>query len=177
MERIKESRKNREMHYPVVWRFHFVGDEESFDNLTWPEAKRVCKHAEDGELIATGGGMQIYLEFNTSHVVLDLKLPDNVWLRPYFPHRPGVDQDLAPFFRAYCGTWIHDRDEYLARGMEREEGFRLFVAVLVGPSLPSRVPERYCHQPLLPELVDYAPVLADYHAVQWLTVPTRTGRG
>ena len=93
-------------------------------------------------------------------------LRDEVILRPYLPDRPAAAQDLTPFFCGGCGIQLGPKDEYLACFFDRETGFRLFEAVLCGPSLPVTLPESLDDQPMVPGFEPVAP-----SSIVWRPLP------
>lgn len=137
---------------PERWRFLFDGPEESHADLTWPEAVRVVRASSRGELFAQTDHACVSLEFNPTQAAVVYMGRDRITQRPYILCRPAESQDLRPSFCGGCGLLIGDRDEYLSRFLGREDGIRLFEAVLVGPGLPSSLPVPAENQPVLPGL-------------------------
>ncbi len=106
--------------------------------------------SERGELAAQSEGEEVSFEFNSTHAAIFYVGRDNITLRPYFLSRPAESQDLGPFSCGECGVQLGDQDEYLSRFVSRENGFRLFEAVLAGRGLPDELPDSRDGQPMLP---------------------------
>lgn len=135
---------------PESWRFHFAGDTVTLRDLDWPGAVRAFRDFARGDLYAEAGDEQVSLEFNAEHAAVLYMRAGEAVLRPYFPHRSAESQDLSPFFCDCCGVQIGDPDEYLSRFLGRQDGFRLFEALLHGPGLPDRLPLPRGGHPRLP---------------------------
>ena len=133
---------------PDRWRFRFDSEAASLRDLPWAEAMRVFGGSASGDFTAETEGECVSLEFNDVYAAVLYMGRDGVVLRPYFLHRPAADQDLQPFFCGGCGIRVGDRDEYLARFVSREDGFRLFVAVLANAALPTELPDPHWYQSL-----------------------------
>lgn len=117
-------------------RFSFNDDEASFFDLSWPDAARVRRDAEAGDLAGKADGESMSPEFDRDHNALLVIGRDGVILRPRLPSRPAADQDMGPFFWCGCGIQVGDQAECLSRFVSRAVGSRLFAAVLLGPGLP-----------------------------------------
>jgi hypothetical protein len=151
---------------PERWQFRFDDDEVSLRDLSWPQAERVFFGATSGDLAGEADGECVSLEFNAIHAAVLYMGRDWVTLRPYFPHRPSAAQDLGPFF-CEVGLRRGPQDEYLRCFVGREDGFRLFKAVLIGPSLPSELPDPYPGQPFFPGFEEVAAELACGRRLEW----------
>jgi hypothetical protein len=135
---------------PERWRFNFDNEDVSLRDLTYPDAVKVFRGAEAGELSGQAAGECVSLEFNRDHAAVLVIDQDGVISRPYFPSRSAEAQDLRPFFCGGCDIRVGDRAEYLSRFLSREDGFRLFVAVLSGLGLPSELPDTQTGQKAFP---------------------------
>jgi hypothetical protein len=159
---------------PKRWRFSFDDDEVSLRDLSWPQAVHVVRVAEAGDLAGQSDDVCVSLEFNTASAAVTYMGRDGVILRPYFPRRPAIAQDLRPFFCGSCGVRLGNHEEYLMRFLlNRDDGLRLFVALLVGPSLPAALPEPYPSQPMLPGFEQVAAQLAAERILEWRPIPSR----
>jgi hypothetical protein len=152
---------------PYQWRFRYEDEEISLRDLSWSDVARVLQDAEAGNVSGQADGVCVSLEFDRDHAAVLYMGRDGVILRPYFPHLPPAVQDLGPFFCDGCGVRLGAHGEYLARFMSRADGFRLFAAVLAGPSLPSRLPDPHAGQPALPGLEGVIETLAAGRVLEW----------
>jgi hypothetical protein len=157
---------------PERWRFRFDDEDVSLDALSWPQAVRVFHDAAVGELSGQADDECVSLEFDATHAAVLYMGRGGVILRPYFPNRPAATQDLGPFFCGACGIRLGPKNEYLARFVGREDGFRLFRAVLIGPCLPSQLPDPHPGQPFLPGF-EAAAELAAERVLEWRPLPSR----
>jgi hypothetical protein len=154
------------------WRFSFHDEEVSLRDLSWPQAIQVYHDADAGHLAGQLDGRCISLEFRANHAAVFYMGPDGVVLRPYFPRRSAVAQDVEPFFCGSCGVLLGDREEFLARFlMSRADGFRLFVAALASPVPPSELPDPCAGQPILPGLTEAVAELAAGRILEWRPLP------
>lgn len=155
---------------PGRWRFHFVGDldgyEGSLSDLSWPEVVLVLRAAEWGDLDAQSDDEWVTLAFNATHAAVLYTGRDRITLRPYLASRPVGCQDVSPFFED-GGIIRGHRDQYLARSFGREDGFRLFAAVLAAPTLPADLPDPHAGQPALTSLDDVVAARAVSRSIEW----------
>ncbi|OJW07114.1 MAG: hypothetical protein BGO49_28095 [Planctomycetales bacterium 71-10] len=135
---------------PACWRFHFDGDTATLRDLDWPEVVRAFRDFARGDLSAEAGDEHVSFQFNAEHAAVLYMRSGAAVLRPYFPDRSAESQDLSPFFCDCCGVQLGDPDEYLSRFLDRQDGFRLFEALLHGPGLPDRLPIPHDGHPRLP---------------------------
>ena len=157
------------MEHPVPhrWRFSLDTEDVSLRDLSWPEALQVARTSTTGDLAAQFDGECVQLEFNTTHAAVLYMGRDDAILRPYFPNRSPESQDLARFFCGGCGIRLGSREEYLSCFFDREAGFRLFAAVVRGPSLPKELPESLPGQLMFPGFEGTAPELV----LEWRPLP------
>jgi hypothetical protein len=144
---------------PDQWRFSIDTPQGSHRDLAWREAISAAQELAVGSLCADRQGESMNLEFNATHAALLYARRLEPTLRPYFPNRAPELQDVRPFFCGSCSVFLGSKDEYLSRFLDRESGFRLFVAALHGPPLPTMLPETEGWQPLLPGFDGVAPEL------------------
>jgi len=157
---------------PDRWRFRFDSEAASLRDLPWAEAMRVFSDSASGDLTAETEGECVSLEFNDAHAAVLYMGRDGVVLRPYFLDRPAADQALEPFFCGGCGIRVGDRDEYLARFVSREDGFRLFVAVLADTALPTELPDPSPGQPMLPSFEPPVTKPKVGRSLEWRPLPS-----
>jgi hypothetical protein len=155
---------------PERWRFNFNNEQVSLRGLSWEQAVGVFRDADAGDLSGQADGECVSLEFNTSHAAVLYMRRDRVILRPYLLHRPAAAQDLGPFVCGECGIELGDKNEYLARFVSREDGLRLFTAVLASPLLPSELPDPNAGQPVLPGFEEVVEELAARRSLEWRPV-------
>jgi hypothetical protein len=156
---------------PERWRFSLDNEEVTLRGLSWPEAVRAFRDAQLGDLVGQADGECVSLEFNATDAAVLYMGRDGVILRPYFPHRQSAAQDLGPFFCGGCGIRVGDQAEYLSRFLlTREDGLRVFAAVLAGPPLPAELPDPQPGQPLFPGLESAASEL------EWRPLPSDEGK-
>lgn len=135
---------------PGCWRFTFDDGNVTLRDLDWPGAERAFRDFARGDLYGEAGDEHVSIEFNADHAAVLYLRSGEATLRPYFPHRSAESQDLSPFFCDCCGIRLGDADEYLSRFLGRQDGFRLFEALLHGPGLPDRLPSPQEGLPMLP---------------------------
>ena len=157
---------------PDRWRFRFDSEAASLRDLPWAEAMRVFSDSASGDLTAETEGECVSLEFNDAHAAVLYMGRDGVVLRPYFLDRPAANQALEPFFCGGCGIRVGDRDEYLARFVSREDGFRLFVAVLADTALPTELPVPSPGHPMLPSFEPPATKPRVGRSLEWQPLPS-----
>jgi len=158
---------------PERWRFSFDDEEVSLRDLTWRQAVQVFRDAESGDLAGQSDGECLSVEFNETHSAVLYMGRDGMILRPYFPRCPASAQDLGPFFCGCCGIRLGDQEEYLARFLlSRDDGLRLFAAVLAGSALPAELPDPQPGQPVLPGFEEAAAELAAGRALEWRPLPS-----
>jgi hypothetical protein len=161
------------LNVPARWRFRFDDEEVSLRDLSWEQAVRVFRDAEAGDLAAEADGECASLEFDAAHAAVLYMGRDGGILRPYFPHRPAPAQELGPLFCSGCGIRVGPQEEYLARFLlSREDGLRLFAAVLGGPPLPAGLPDPHPGQPVLPGLEEAAAELIAGRVLEWRPLPS-----
>jgi len=121
---------------PKRWSFSLTSEEFNSVDLSWPDVLKETARLKSGEVAASSDAASAQLEFNATHAAVLFMQRGGDILRPYFPGRPAEGQDITAFYCDCCGDLLGPRDEYLARFMERAEGFRLFEAMLREVELP-----------------------------------------
>lgn len=161
---------------PDRWRFSLDSEDVSLRDLSWPEARRMARANETGDLAAQSDGECVQLEFNATHAAVLYMGRDGIIRWPYRPNSPTDAQDITPYFCKCCGIRIGSQDGYLARFFERADGFRLFEAVLRGPTLPAELPRRNADQPVIDRFEVAVDEWAITRVLEWRPLPSGAGR-
>ena len=122
---------------------------------SWEAALERARSSSSGVLSGAGeGGDWIELEFNATRAAVWYRTAGEKMLRPYFPHRHESEQQV-------------EEEELLQGGMSREEGFRLFRAIVQSGQLLATIPEEQADQPCLPGLEALGEQAARRRVVEW----------
>jgi hypothetical protein len=137
------------------WEIVLDLEEGSVSPSSWEAALDRARSSSSGVLSGAGeGGDWIELEFNFSRAAVWYRTAGEKMLRPYFPHRHESEQQV-------------EEEELLRGGMSREEGFRLFRAIMQSGQLPAAIPEERLNQPCLPGLEAFEEQETRRRVIEW----------
>ncbi len=142
------------------------------------EALSVARRLDHGVLNASASdGRSLQLRFDEARSFVLYMGADGVTLWPHFPARSDVRSQIQAMFCPCCGILLRCWDDLLPLGMRRDEGFRLYEAIIASGQLPSAVPEPSSDQPLLPGMESIAEWETKGRVIEWHRLGPIGGEG
>jgi hypothetical protein len=148
-------------------------NDQTIHFATVSDGLRRAVQEESGHLYSsTADGRHLSFRFDSTRSWINYMGTDKVIVRPHFPARPDVEEQLNNLFCKSCGILLVPFNSLLAFGMERREGFRLCEAIFRTGTLPSSVPENISSQPHLPGMEETIAEVAEWNR-RWRVVEWR----